>query len=286
LSLKYGSSGNAVKEVQTMLKGLGINIGPAGADGKIGPYSDSAIKKFQIDNGLLVDGVVGPKTLAKLTEKYKNITNPKPAIDNKPVVIDTPKISAPSLSPTPKLSSFLDSAGAVQNLITIVNCTFNPPRSINFYGITPDEVTESHSASFDPQDIRGRSNPLAAYSGSGARTTSLSIDVHEDYLRMYSKSLEKARLVDFIGQIKALTYPRYQSGIVIAPKVFIKIGEFFLMKAYCSQVSVTWKKPLRENKYYVSANISMDFSEILSISFSADEVATGMDLGRYIDWPG
>ena len=37
-------------------------------DGKIGSVSTKAIKEFQKDNGLKVDGIVGGQTWAKLSE--------------------------------------------------------------------------------------------------------------------------------------------------------------------------------------------------------------------------
>lgn len=52
------------KEIQQKLKNLGYYSGSV--DGILGPQSVAAIKKFQRDNGLAVDGIVGAKTAAKL----------------------------------------------------------------------------------------------------------------------------------------------------------------------------------------------------------------------------
>ena len=52
------------KEVQQKLKELGYYKGIA--DGILGTQSVTAIKNFQKDNGLIADGLVGGKTLAKL----------------------------------------------------------------------------------------------------------------------------------------------------------------------------------------------------------------------------
>lgn len=56
--LRVGSKGEDVQRVQ---KALGI-----AADGDFGPGTERAVKAWQAANGLTPDGVVGPKTLAKL----------------------------------------------------------------------------------------------------------------------------------------------------------------------------------------------------------------------------
>ena len=57
--LRRGSKGEEVKQLQ---KALGI-----AADGIFGAGTEAVVKKFQQDNGLDYDGVVGRKTWEKLT---------------------------------------------------------------------------------------------------------------------------------------------------------------------------------------------------------------------------
>lgn len=64
--LKKGSEGAQVKTLQTMLKGLGYNLGIWGIDGDFGAQTASAVEKFQKSKGLTVDGIVGAKTWAAL----------------------------------------------------------------------------------------------------------------------------------------------------------------------------------------------------------------------------
>lgn len=48
-------------------KGLNkAGFGPVATDGKLGPFTIAAVKRFQAANGLMPDGKVGPKTAAKL----------------------------------------------------------------------------------------------------------------------------------------------------------------------------------------------------------------------------
>jgi len=64
--LKLGSRGNEVKEVQQKLKDLGYLSGPV--DGIFGSGTLAAVKKFQADMGLVVDGIVGSNTLHTLNQ--------------------------------------------------------------------------------------------------------------------------------------------------------------------------------------------------------------------------
>ncbi len=63
-TLQLGTRSAAVSTLQTILKQKGFDPGPA--DGYFGPQTLAAVKGFQKANGLLVDGVVGPHTWAKL----------------------------------------------------------------------------------------------------------------------------------------------------------------------------------------------------------------------------
>lgn len=57
--LQQGSSGGAVKILQVALNGAGYSLV---GDGIFGPLTDSAVRRFQSDRGLQVDGIVGPQT--------------------------------------------------------------------------------------------------------------------------------------------------------------------------------------------------------------------------------
>ena len=65
-TLRRGSKGDAVIQLQNELVRRGYDIGPCGVDGGYGRATEAAVKSFQRDNGLVVDGVCGPKTYAAL----------------------------------------------------------------------------------------------------------------------------------------------------------------------------------------------------------------------------
>lgn len=64
--LRKGNEGNSVKALQTLLIGYGYSCGKYGADGDFGSGTEKAVKAFQKDKGLGMDGVVGANTWSKL----------------------------------------------------------------------------------------------------------------------------------------------------------------------------------------------------------------------------
>lgn len=61
--LKYGASGDEVKKLQTALNSKGYNLT---VDGVWGDKTDAVVRRYQGDNGLTVDGIVGDITWASL----------------------------------------------------------------------------------------------------------------------------------------------------------------------------------------------------------------------------
>lgn len=61
---KMGSSGSEVRQIQTRLKNWGYYKGSV--DGIYGSRTKAAVESFQRKNGLTVDGIAGPATLAAM----------------------------------------------------------------------------------------------------------------------------------------------------------------------------------------------------------------------------
>ena len=72
-----GYVGNAVREAQTLLNQLGYDCGVV--DGIFGAQTEAAVKAFQKDAGLKVDGIVGIATWAAL--EAGEVTNPEEPTD-------------------------------------------------------------------------------------------------------------------------------------------------------------------------------------------------------------
>ncbi|MCL2487763.1 MAG: peptidoglycan-binding protein [Oscillospiraceae bacterium] len=65
-TLRRGSKGQDVRDMQKLLVDRGYPLPKHGVDGLFGPETESAVKSFQRSNKLSVDGVCGPKTWAAL----------------------------------------------------------------------------------------------------------------------------------------------------------------------------------------------------------------------------
>lgn len=64
MTLRIGSSGTSVRQLQQQLKAAGFNTG--GVDGKFGPRTDAAVRAYQRAKGLQVDGLAGTETMRAL----------------------------------------------------------------------------------------------------------------------------------------------------------------------------------------------------------------------------
>ena len=77
--LKNGAEGKDVKELQSLLIQLGYDLGKWGADGDFGDATEIAVREFQKDAKIDVDGEVGPQTIKAIESALddKVIENPK-----------------------------------------------------------------------------------------------------------------------------------------------------------------------------------------------------------------
>ena len=65
-TLQSGAAGEAVRELQIALQETGQDPGPI--DGVFGSQTEAAVKAFQAERGITVDGVVGPITWRNIDE--------------------------------------------------------------------------------------------------------------------------------------------------------------------------------------------------------------------------
>ncbi len=75
--LQFGSTGSAVRHLQSALVAQGYELD---VDGDFGDATDAAVRHFQDNNNLDVDGVAGPATLAALgiaTHSHQSSSHPQ-----------------------------------------------------------------------------------------------------------------------------------------------------------------------------------------------------------------
>jgi hypothetical protein len=75
-TLRRGSRGDAVVELQRKLSAAGFSPGPI--DGVFGSMTDSAVRSFQRARALVVDGIVGPLTWGALDAGSGGSVTPRP----------------------------------------------------------------------------------------------------------------------------------------------------------------------------------------------------------------
>jgi len=69
-TLRKGMSGDDVRELQSMLIELDYDLGRWGADGDFGSATEKAVKAYQKNNRLAVDGIAGPLTIGALLDVF------------------------------------------------------------------------------------------------------------------------------------------------------------------------------------------------------------------------
>lgn len=131
----------------------------------------------------------------------------------------------------------------------------------------PEGMSDNANASFDPANIRGRSNQIQGYSDTEARTVSFDYTFHEE--------LEPEGLLTVISRIKALEYPGYAS-VVEPPKCYLRLGNVVRGTFICTDASVSYKDDAgSRDDYYLGADVSFSFTETNDFARSAAEIEDG-----------
>lgn len=68
-TVRKGNTGNAVKILQAFLVAYEYNIGISGIDGELGSDTESAVRQFQKNSKIEVDGIVGKDTWSELLKR-------------------------------------------------------------------------------------------------------------------------------------------------------------------------------------------------------------------------
>lgn len=159
--------------------------------------------------------------------------------------------------------------------------------------IYPDQVSEQISANWTPQNVLGRSAPIAAYANTSLKSVSFSLDLHRDLLTgSYTLDTETAKTLGYKGggadvndksqlagyqkqtargpfntrswytsinkMLQISCYPQYTSNGMIPPTTYFIFGQMIL-KGFVNSYSTEWKKPIINTFYgWNSVTINMD----------------------------
>ena len=86
--VKYGCEGVDVRLMQEMLLKLGYDLGSWGCDGDFGDCTDLALRAFQKDAKLTVDGECGPSTIAALQKAVEALEGTGCSGDSCPINVE------------------------------------------------------------------------------------------------------------------------------------------------------------------------------------------------------
>ena len=143
-NLSKGSKGEDVKKLQTALIDAGYDVGSTGADGSFGAKTLAAVKQYQKDNGLQVDGIAGKNTLGSLYGTTNNNNagaskggSEKPAVADpvKPAAVDpvadVPTADVPATVDKPNIYGNMteENIANYNNLLTQAYDTINQLQS-------------------------------------------------------------------------------------------------------------------------------------------------------------
>jgi len=175
-NIKKGSEGEEVVALQQL---LGINP----ADGKFGPQTDTEVKKFQKENGLSADGIVGPKTLQKIVDVYDSVggetsddesteeTKSNDVEVNEWVVLSDKELFNEETVPNPNLKG-------VKNLISKISnkLGFKPKSKSNNNQNTQQQSNSSNQKASGPRTEKGVRGVPQKRGGTGTESKGKSID--------------------------------------------------------------------------------------------------------------
>ena len=140
-------------------------------------------------------------------------------------------------------------------------------------------------SSFGPSTALGRSAPVFAFSNSGPRTVSITLEFHRDMfeelnpMAMFDGSDLKSKYMStdkrfatgddaaesFIHALQAIAVPKYNlsNKAIEPPLVAIRLGrEVFIKGIVSGGVSVTYSKPILSNEKYAIVSVKFTVTEV------------------------
>ncbi len=214
-SLKLGAQGQEVRNVQKKLKDLGFYKG--NVDGDFGAATEKAVKAFQKQYGLTVDGKVGSATLAKLSSAKATA---------KPTASPTPKATA---APSYSANTYLRNGNSGKQVRQMQERLISLGYLLGKANSNFDNATEAGVLAFQRRNtsyadgVAGPETLKALYSSSASRASSAS-GIIGITLREGSSEKSAVRLLQqklkTLGYYKGTVDGDFGSGTTDAVKAF------------------------------------------------------------------
>ena len=227
-NLGRGSKGTDVEKLQKSLVDKGYDIGSSGVDGNYGPDTEAAVKKYQTDNQLKIDGIAGNETLGSLYDGNNSAAKTQQNISTPSVTVPTSEDFATQVNgEKPTLDSKYD-----KQIEDIYNQIIN--RKPFSYDINEDALYQQYKDEYithgklAKQDAIGQASVMTGgYDNSFAETVGnqafldymqrLNAVMPELYGQAHDRYLqEEQRLYDqyaMLGDMKDDEFARYQSSL-------------------------------------------------------------------------
>lgn len=191
----------------------------------------------------------GPKTWEAL-RKVQQPDPPKPEI----AVVDAAiAIISKVLSPSDPADIF------IMNLVT--GTRIDIPA-------TPSEVSDSVSVNYESETPRGRSVGYTGYTNTENKTVSFSVRLFGELIDDPIRGDSQNNLESIVNKLKALEYPKYQSGVVIPPNCYVNLYKGLKFSALCTSVDVVWGGPIKQSGY-TYADVSLTFRNVVDSPYQA-----------------
>ena len=139
----------------------------------------------------------------------------------------------------------------------------------------PDDIADTKQAQYTDYPIVGRSIPFRAYSGSGARTVTLTLQFFTAPIEGFPAPTPDIIKL-WIDKLRSYTYPDYRQGILPPHRVMLRIGFSIAMESIITQYNATPSKtwfgpgPILPHGH----SIQLTFEEIRAVPLSYNEVAS------------
>ena len=136
----------------------------------------------------------------------------------------------------------------------------------------PETIPDSNAADYAEQQLYGRSEPVRAYSATGARSLSLSL-----IFVNHEEGKAKEEVFDRVNWLKHTIYPEYEADLVLPPPVLILLlGSFVRMRCIAKSVDVQWGAPYVPGTMYpMQAEVSISLEEVNPDPVSGSEILVG-----------